>query len=453
MLLISLLTVQLQTKVPNMAYGSIKSISDSILESTDGESIQEQIDAYMQSTTSGTTNDGVIANAAIRKDTGAIVKSLGARAKVVAEPAVVIDRAASVTRDWTALMMANDQDNSAINAAFLSDEIAANASSAPETTDEAYLQTGVLPAGGDTGNGLMSSLRPEARPAELVMSSLRPEARPDVVTEEPEAVVPTSTTFATITKSGTSTIVDSTAPLTNGFDSLTLAEGTNIHLDGRGFVTLPHGIVPDTNSIKKADGTAFNPTGSHGLKRRDLSGVDYSGATKFGISRTDYADDEAWAKAVYAEFGDRTATEYGTGFVDLTDSAKQAAYDMTWNAGIASASWSSVQTMLTEASKEDDTTKSTDNLIGFTTNFRSGKEKVNGVSVNNYPRGLLKRRAQTYNLVAKSGEEASTITTIAVMTNGVRTGTTYQIKKSDGTIIKTWTKPDLNERLGDLEIN
>jgi len=167
MLLISLLTVQLQTKVPNMAYGSIKSISDSILESTDGESIQEQIDAYMQSTTSGTTNDGVIANAAIRKDTGAIVKSLGARAKVVAEPAVVIDRAASVTRDWTALMMANDQDNSAINAAFLSDEIAANASSAPETTDEAFLQTGVLPAGGDTGNGLMSSLRPEARPASL----------------------------------------------------------------------------------------------------------------------------------------------------------------------------------------------------------------------------------------------------------------------------------------------
>jgi len=193
MLLISLLTVQLQTKVPNMAYGSIKSISDSILESTDGESIQEQIDAYMQSTTSGTTNDGVIANAAIRKDTGAIVKSLGARAKVVAEPAVVIDRAASVTRDWTALMMANDQDNSAINAAFLSDEIAANASSAPETTDEAFLQTGVLPAGGDTGNGLMSSLRPEARSfttasstteSNGLMRSLRPEARPDNIIED-----------------------------------------------------------------------------------------------------------------------------------------------------------------------------------------------------------------------------------------------------------------------------
>ena len=171
-----------------MAYGSIKSISDSIIASTDGGSIQDQIDEYMQ------RGDGAIANAVTRKDTGAIVKSLGARAKVVAEPvAFVIDPAASVSRDWTAIMMANAQDNSAINAAFLSDEIAANASSAPETTDEAYLQTGVLPAGGDTGNGLMSSLRPEARSfttasstteSNGLMRSLRPEARPDNIIED-----------------------------------------------------------------------------------------------------------------------------------------------------------------------------------------------------------------------------------------------------------------------------
>jgi len=261
------------------------------------------------------------------------------------------------------------------------------------------------------------------------------------------------TTFATITKNGTSTTVEQTVPLTEGFDSLTLAEGTNIHLDGRGFVTLPHGIVPDANSIKKADGTAFDPTGRHGLRAGSLSSVDYSAATKFGISRTDYTDDEAWAKAVYAEFGDRTAGSYGTGFSDLTDRAKQAAYDMTWNAGIGAASWSSVQTMLTEASKEDDNTKSTDNLIGFTTNFKSGTEKVDGVTTKNYPRGLLKRRAQTYNLVAKTGEEASTITTESVMTNGERTGTKYDIKKDGGTVLKSWTKPDLNERLGDLEVN
>lgn len=275
----------------------------------------------------------------------------------------------------------------------------------------------------------------------------------EATTTETEEATPATTTFATITKNGASTTVDETVPLTSGFDSLTLAEGTNIHLDGRGFVTLPHGIVPDANTIKKADGTAFDPTGSHKLKAGDLSTVDYSEATKFGISRKDYTDDESWAKAVYAEFGDRTGTQYGTGFDTLSDSAKQAAYDMAWNAGVGSASWSSVQTMLTEASKEDDTTKTTDNLIGFTTNFKSGTEKVNGVSVNNYPRGLLKRRLSTYNLIAKPGEEAATITTTSVMKNGVRTGTKYDIKKSDGTVLKSWTKPDLNERLGNLEID
>ena len=275
----------------------------------------------------------------------------------------------------------------------------------------------------------------------------------EATTIETEVATPATTTFATITKNGTSTTVDETVPLTSGFDSLTLAEGTNIHLDGRGFVTLPHGIVPDKNSIKKSNGTSFDPTGKHGLKAGDLPGVDYSAATKFGISRTDYTNDESWAKAVYAEFGDRTATEYGNGFDTLTNSAKQAAYDMAWNAGVGSASWSSVQTMLTEASKTDETAKTTDNLIEFTTNFKSGTEKVNGVSVNNYPRGLLKRRLQTYNLVAKQGEEAATITTTAVMTNNARTGTKYDIKKEDGTVLKSWTKPDLNERLGNLEID
>lgn len=260
------------------------------------------------------------------------------------------------------------------------------------------------------------------------------------------------TTFATIISGDSSTEVTKTPPLTAGFDSLVEAEGTNIHLDGRGFVTLPYGIVPDKDSVTKADGTAFNPTGSHGLKTSDLSGVDYSNATKFGVSRTSYDTDEDFAKAVYSAFASKTVTKYGEGFDNLTDEAKQAAYDLAWNAGIGSASWSSVQTMLQEASKEDDNTKTTDNLIGFTSNFRSGKEKVNGVIVNNYPRGLLKRRLTTYNLVAKAGEEAAKITTKAVMENKKRTGTQYEIKTSDGSVLKTWTKTDLNELLGDLAV-
>ena len=45
------------------------------------------------------------------------------------------------------------------------------------------------------------------------------------------------------------------------------------------------------------------------------------------------------------------------------------------------------------------------------------------------------------------------ITTTAIMKNNNRTGTKYDIKKSDGSVIKSWEKPDNNERLGDLAVN
>jgi peptidoglycan hydrolase-like protein with peptidoglycan-binding domain len=266
-------------------------------------------------------------------------------------------------------------------------------------------------------------------------------ATPVAAVEEETNQTEVSTSFATIISGDSSTEVAETPSLRSGFDSLVEAEGTSIHLDGRGFLTLPYGIVPDANSVKKADGTVFDPTGSHGLTSSNLSGVDYAGATKFGISKTSYDTDEAFAKAVYSEFATRTASKYGEGFDGLTDVAKQAAYDMAWNAGIGSAGWSSVKTMLDEASKEG--ARSTENLIGFTTNFRSGSD---------YPRGLLKRRLQTYNLVANEGEEASAVTTSAVSEGGVRTGTTYTAKTSDGTVLATYTKPDNNEKLGTLTV-
>tara|TARA_R110002167_G_scaffold172856_9_gene371276 strand:+ start:733 stop:2109 length:1377 start_codon:yes stop_codon:yes gene_type:complete len=229
-----------------------------------------------------------------------------------------------------------------------------------------------------------------------------------------------------------------------GFDSLAKSEGPDIHLDGRNFLTLPYGIVPDKNSVKKADGTPFDPTAVHKLGKDDLSGIDYSKATKFGISREDFTTDEGFAKAVFDQFAAKTKKKYGSGFTALDDGAKQAAYDMSWNAGIGSVSWSSVKDMLKESSKKDNADKSTEILIGFTANFRSGTD---------YPRGLLKRRLQTYNLVAKPGEEATMITTTAIMKNNNRTGTKYDIKKSDGSVIKSWEKPDNNERLGDLAVN
>lgn len=134
-----------------MAYGSTKSISDSILAATDGESIQEQIDAYMQSSASGTTGDGLIAAATINQDTDAAVsamrkKSLGAReSQAKAQKAVVNDKLASVGRDWMALLKGVEEVDAPTNASLRSDLMAASSTSAPETTDEEFLQTGVLP--------------------------------------------------------------------------------------------------------------------------------------------------------------------------------------------------------------------------------------------------------------------------------------------------------------------
>ena len=180
-----------------MAYGSTKSISDSILSATDGESIQEEIDVYMQSTASGTTGDGLIAAATINKDTDAAVtamrmKSLGARkSQAAAQNAVTKDKLASVGRDWTALLMGVEEEDATINATLRSDMMAEEARKAPQTANEAYLQRRELPTDGDrpdvltpdgsdnisgsgaseaegrfgdTGaSGMMSSLRPKAR--------------------------------------------------------------------------------------------------------------------------------------------------------------------------------------------------------------------------------------------------------------------------------------------------
>ena len=239
--------------------------------------------------------------------------------------------------------------------------------------------------------------------------------------------------------------VMSSDTIQKGFDTLLKSEGPDIHLDQNGTVTLPYGIVPDKNSVKTADGTPFDPTaGKHNVGKDDVSGIDYSKATKFGVSREDFTTDEKFAKAVFDKFAAATKKKYGSGFKDLSESAKQVAYDLSWNGGTKFIGFKDVKAMLKEASKKDNADKSTDILIGFTKNF---------VSNNNWMRGLLKRRVKAYNLVAKPGEKATMITTTAIIENNKRTETKYDIKKSDGSVIKSWTKPDPDDDLGDLVVN
>lgn len=258
---------------------------------------------------------------------------------------------------------------------------------------------------------------------------------------------PVGGSFAIISKGSAKPIfVDKTLPITKGYKTLAGSEGTDIHLDGRNYLTLPYGVVPDKGSIKKADGTSIDPQGNHGLTATDLAGIDYSSATKLGISRKDYDSDEAFGKAVFGEFTIRAEKKFGAGFTDATDGAKQAVYDLAWNYPKA-AGWNDTKLMVTEASKplED---QSTANLIQFTQNFMMTD---NGVAT--YPRGLLKRRAVAYNLVAKPGEEASDIFTTAVINSkGVRTGTKYEIRTASNTVLTTYTKPDKDEVLGSLPL-
>tara|TARA_R110000737_G_scaffold168922_2_gene195080 strand:+ start:3386 stop:4432 length:1047 start_codon:yes stop_codon:yes gene_type:complete len=119
-----------------MAYGSTRSISDSILEATDGESIQEQIDAYMQTAASGTKGEGLIAAANINKDTGDAVsdmrrKSLGARKETATvQKASVTDKLASVGRDWMALLKGVEEVDAPTNVTLRSDIMAASSTGA-----------------------------------------------------------------------------------------------------------------------------------------------------------------------------------------------------------------------------------------------------------------------------------------------------------------------------------
>jgi hypothetical protein len=260
----------------------------------------------------------------------------------------------------------------------------------------------------------------------------------------------TTNNFANLIIDGNTEAISSSTHLTTVFNDFEDVEGDTSHVDGRGFFTMPFGVVPDKNSVKKADGTAFDPRGTHGFTNETAGTVDTSSAThtlkvgskSYKVKRSDYDSDEAFAKGVLSLYNREAAKSYGSGFDDLSDKAKEAALDMAWNGGVGAVGWTSVKAALKEAGKEKPKTSI---LFKFTTNIRSGTEKDS--TLKNYPRGLFKRRLFQYNKIANPADVAATYTTTAVMSGGERTGTTYTANRSDGTVIGSWTKPDLNEKI------
>ena len=248
-----------------------------------------------------------------------------------------------------------------------------------------------------------------------------------------------ATSFGTLKIGDERTSIPEATHLTTMFDGLADVEGDFNHVDGRGYFTMPYGVVPDNGSVKRADGTAFNPRSGHGYTTDTAGSVDTSNAThtlsvgsnSYTVRRSDYDSDEAFARGVVSLYNREAENVYGEGWDDLTEGARSMALDMAWNGGVGAVGWSSVRNAMQEAGKEN---PSTETLFGFTANMRSGI---------NYPRGLFKRRLIQYNMIANPEDAASTYSTEALTRDGERVGTRYIAHRADGTNIGSWDRYDV----------
>ena len=285
------------------------------------------------------------------------------------------------------------------------------------------------------------------------------EQEPVLQAEEPPAIVDEEVVsdpdiFSTLTIGDTSETVSNQEHMTTMFGGLKDVEGEKSHVDGRGYFTMAYGVVPDADSVTKADGTKFDPRGTHGFTTKTAGTVDVSKAThtleyenkekkivSFTVKREDYDSEKSFAKAVVSLYNRESKKMYGDGWDSLPDSAKSMALDLAWNGGVGAVGWGDTQTSMKEAAKDS---PSTENLFLFTRNMRSGTT---------YPRGLFKRRLIQYNLIANEADKASTYSTEAVNdAQGKRIGTKYIANRSDGTEIGSWSYTDKPEDPNTKEI-
>ena len=292
---------------------------------------------------------------------------------------------------------------------------------------------------------------PEVTTEEIKEPTLQAEEPPAIVDEE---VVSEPDIFSTLTIGDTSETVSNQEHMTTMFGGLKDVEGESSHVDGRGYFTMAYGVVPDANSVTKADGTKFDPRGTHGFTTKTAGTVDVSKAThtlsyknkekkkvSFTVKREDYDSEKSFAKAVVSLYNRESKKMYGDGWDSLPNSAKSMALDLAWNGGVGAVGWNDTQTSMKEAAKDN---PSTENLFLFTRNMRSGTT---------YPRGLFKRRLIQYNLIANEADKAATYSTEAVNdAQGKRIGTKYIANRSDGTVIGSWSYTDKPEDPNTKEI-
>ncbi len=240
-------------------------------------------------------------------------------------------------------------------------------------------------------------------------------------------------------------------------DRLKELEGDYLHKDGGDLITMPYGIVPDLGTLFREDtGEALTskevPSDMADLSNKQLKErINTFMAEKSGLERSDYASDKEFASAVLVKFRDNTARAVNEESVypkehkwdTMTATQKTVLLDLAWNGGSNLALLNDTKDAVIEGGKLAPNRR-TSEMVKIMNNFRDG---------NSQPRGLLKRRAMAYNLMARPEDIAWSIVTSAEYDDsGTRDGTRYKVKNKAGNVIFEVTRDVTNEVTGELAV-
>ena len=213
-----------------------------------------------------------------------------------------------------------------------------------------------------------------------------------------------------------------------GWSNLAGLESADNHVDSIGIFTMPYGVVADggiTLSGKKMDVKK-----DHNLtKDSTFENVDTSKAYKkvdgTTYKRQDYTSDELFSKAIYSGFYG-AAKKSVSGFDKLTDEQVEIIVDIGYNAGPKAYKWNDIDTLSTELQKKE-ADRTITNLTEFTKNFAASSK---------FGAGLLRRRSVMANKVLGDTDQIAYIE----QGNDVEGTTTFSMKRSDGTTVRSWDK-------------
>ncbi|QDU94536.1 toxin-antitoxin system YwqK family antitoxin [Lignipirellula cremea] len=187
-------------------------------------------------------------------------------------------------------------------------------------------------------------------------------------------------------------------------------EGTKPHIGSdSGNITLPFGIVADSGV--KHNGKEVTAGDFKGIPF-PADEIDFSEAVKDGIKRSDFDSDEAWAKDVIALFENRVKDRVPN-YDQLAVNEQQALIDIAWNLPDGAIGFEGTKTLLKEFEKAPED-RSPQNLLStaqyhYTSITRKDAETGKDVKTYFPMKGLVKRRAAMYNLLAAEGQKATAV--------------------------------------------